>query len=544
MPRVSQAAAGSAGADVIDPPTIPAQKHYKVSVLRVSIGMFVAELDRPWTDTPFLLQGFLIDTQAELDTLRKFCRFVYIDLDLSDPQVTEAIREAEQLTAQEARAPEKHAPGFNTSLSDDGGKKRPTGKRGRQPVRTKDDLKVDSATRDRFRDLVRVSSGTAQDERSDSVLGRLLSRMSRMFGGRGKPTRSTVKAARSAVQSEVLAALPAHTTLVKYAERRQIVDELPRAKTTFQRSEGILDRVVTDIKKGGLPQVAAVKEAVDDMVDSMVDNSDALMWVARLREEDLNTYNHGVKVSLYMIALGRHLGLPKDNLSHLGQIGMLADVGKIKLPRALLDKPGMLSASEHSIVKEHVRLGLEALKRSSQLPPEVEEGISQHHERLDGSGYPKGLKGDEIGLWGRIAGIADCFSALITSRAYANALAPQDALMSMYQWAGTSFHEPLVEQFVQAVGVFPVGSLVELSSGEIAVVIAQNRVRRLEPKVLVLTWPDKRPLGQPVERDLLTQSKQSGTKGVRIARGLPAGAYGLKLRDFYADRIAEANDLL
>jgi hypothetical protein len=142
-----------------------------------------------------------------------------------------------------------------------------------------------------------------------------------------------------------------------------------------------------------------------------------------------------------------------------------------------------------------------------------------------------------------MAAIADSFAALITPRAYANALAPQDALMNLYEWAGTSFHGPLVEQFVQAVGVFPVGSMVELSSGEVAVVVAHNRVRRLEPRVLVLTCPDKTPLGQPIERDLLAQAKQTSGTRLRIVRGLAAGAYGLKLRDYYLGQIAKSHDL-
>ena len=141
-----------------------------------------------------------------------------------------------------------------------------------------------------------------------------------------------------------------------------------------------------------------------------------------------------------------------------------------------------------------------------------------------------------------MAAIADSFAALITPRAYANPSAPQDALMNLYEWAGSSFHEPLVEQFVQAVGVFPVGSLVELSSGEIAIVVAHNRVRRLEPRVLVLTWPDKAPLAEPIERDLLA-AQRSGNGRLRIIRGLPSAAYGLKLRDYYLSGIARANGL-
>lgn len=218
---------------------------------------------------------------------------------------------------------------------------------------------------------------------------------------------------------------------------------------------------------------------------------------------------------------------------------MLADLGKSKLPRAILEKPGMLSPGEFELVKQHVNLTLQVLAQLPGLAVAVTAGIAQHHERMDGSGYPNQLKGKDIGVYGKMAAIADSFAALITPRAYANASAPQDALMNLYEWSGTSFHEPMVEQFVQAIGVFPVGSMIELTTGEIAVVVAHNRIRRLEPKVLVLSNPDKSPLAQPVERDLLKEGKVKGGKPLRITRGLPAGAFGFKLRDYYLDGAAK-----
>ena len=194
-------------------------------------------------------------------------------------------------------------------------------------------------------------------------------------------------------------------------------------------------------------------------------------------------------------------------------------------------------------MKEHVDLAMEVLANGPKLPDAVTAGIAQHHERIDGSGYPKGLKGSEIGIYGKMAAIADSFAALITPRAYANASAPQDALMNLYEWSGTSFHEPMVEQFVQAIGVFPVGSMIELTTGEVGVVVAHNRIRRLEPKVLVLSNPDKSPLAQPLERDLFKEGKAKGSKPLRITRGLPSGAYGFKLRDYYLDEIAKQNGI-
>jgi HD-GYP domain-containing protein (c-di-GMP phosphodiesterase class II) len=265
----------------------------------------------------------------------------------------------------------------------------------------------------------------------------------------------------------------------------------------------------------------------------MVRNPDALMWVARLREKDKTVYGHGLQVAVYLVAFGRHLGYPKAELAQLGTIGLLLDIGKIRLPRELLEKHGRLSSGEFETVKAHVAHSLDILEETPNWSPEVLEGIAQHHERMNGSGYPKGLKADEIGLFGRMAGITDCFAALTKSRPYADAVSSYEALRSISSWGGEFFHAPLVEQFIQAIGVFPVGSLVELSTGEVAVVVSHNKLRRLKPRVLVLTASDKTPSAYPVMADLLYDPKLGGDQPAFIRRSLPAGAYGLDPRENY-----------
>ena len=527
---------------------IAASRRYQIASRHLQFGMFVAELDRPWLDTPFLLQGFLADSQVEIDTLRRICGYVYVDLELSNPEVADAIRRSEM---RESDPPPARVAGTRpvpaaaattaTPVTAAARHDPPAPGRSAQRVyRTRSDVRISSGTRARFRQLVRATAVAPHAPSGQAgVVGRALDWLRRSLrGDRVRTSPRKAAAARDAIQ----AWLPPGVVLTRYEEARPVEQELPRARQAFRRGEDVMKSLVADVRIGKLPQVAEVSSAVDDMIDSIVDNPDALMWVGRLRNEDIDSYHHGVNVALYLLALGRQLGFPRQELSHLGLIGMLADVGKIRLPRALLDKPGMLSPAEFGLIKEHVRLGLEALADSGALPPEVVQGIAQHHERLDGSGYPKGLRDEDISLYGRMAAIADSFAALITPRAYANASSPQDAMMNLYEWSGSSFHEALVEQFVQAVGVFPVGSMVELSNGEVAVVVAHNRVRRLEPRVLVLTTPEKAPLSAPIERDLLALGRGAAGR-LRIVRGLPAGAYGLTRRDYYMGEIARAHDL-
>jgi len=338
----------------------------------------------------------------------------------------------------------------------------------------------------------------------------------------------------TAQEYEARAALaPPGVVVTTYVDAVSVEQEVPRAREAVVRASDLLEKLVSDIRLGQSFEVDRIEEIVVDMVESIVRNPDALMWVARLREQDITAYGHGLQVSVYLTAFGRHLGFPKAHLAVLAQVGLLLDVGKIRLPRELLEKQGRLTPEEFEAVKAHVQHGLEILGESRNINPEVIEGIAQHHERMNGSGYPAALMGDEIGVLGRMAGIVDCFAALTNHRPYASAVSSYEALRSISGWGGDYFHEPLVQQFVSSVGVFPVGSLIELSTGEVAVVVAHNKVRRLKPRVLVVTSPDKTPVAHPAMIDLLYDPKMGGAEGVFIKRGLASGAYGLDLRDYY-----------
>ncbi len=553
---------------------------YRLDTMHLQLGMFVAELDRPWLDTPFVIEGLQIGNSEELSTLQSICRYVYVDLKKSNSSLAQKILDAHELTLRQESSPKLFSSfkGEKAAI-DRKSEDRPkpfeqldakqhsrlstdkkiqlayekiksrdpssSGEDGRRRYKARSDISITKETRGRFKDLLQNIASSVSESFADKTLRWIKERFFSAVSPQEQAARD--RKIRQEIRTELLKTKAkeeaAKLRFVSYKDSLTASEEAPRARIAFSKSEQTLGKLLADIKTGKVPQIEAIKESVDSMVESMVANPDAMLWISRMREEHQTTYQHGVKVALYMVALGRHLGFPKNELTNLGLIGILADVGKTRLPKQLLEKPGMLTKEEFLLVKEHVRLGLEALKETSTLPTDVELGIAQHHERMDGSGYPAGLVGDAISVFGRIAAIADCFAALTTPRPYANPQAPQEALMSLYEWGEKSLHSPLVEQFVQAVSVFPVGSTVELSSGEVCVVLAHNRARRLEPKVIVLTWPDKSPLATPVERDLMMQPRDVSNKPIRIIRGLPAGAYGLKIRDFYGNELAAANKL-
>ena len=509
----------------------------KVATTDLKIGMFVADLDRPWTDTPFLLQGFLIDNDKQILELRKHCQFVIVDRARSTgkefapppkvdvkaaPGRLPVNRQVTEVKTATAVAPVVAPPAAPAPVV----QKRPAFGPPSRPLK----LEEVSAQATAF-DGAEVAD---EDQDEPGLFGRFMG----LF--RGRSQRAPGAKAKIELPKETREEFAARAALIPeglevqtYRDEVSVEQEVPRARALVAHSADLLDKLVDDIRSGQGFEVERVEEIVTDMVESIVRNPDALMWVARLREQDTTTYGHGLQVSVYLTSFGRHLGFPKEQLGTLAQIGLLLDIGKIRVPKEVLEKRGKLNDDEFMIAKEHVTHSLAILAETPNFDETVLEAIAQHHERLNGSGYPIGLEGDQISIYGRMAGIADCFSALIKNRPYAEAVSSYEALRSLTSWGGELFEEALVQQFVSSVGVFPVGSLIELSTGEVAIVVAHNKVRRLKPRVLIVTGPDKTPAAHPTMVDLLYDPKLGGDEPAYIKRGLPAGAYGLDLRDFY-----------
>lgn len=327
--------------------------------------------------------------------------------------------------------------------------------------------------------------------------------------------------------------LPRSVTLVIYRDESPIEQEIVHARNLVTRADEVLNKLVDDIDADRSITLQEIRPAVELLTDSVIANPSALMWLVRMRSENKITYAHGLKVAVYLMALGRHLGFPRQQLTELGCIGLLLDIGKLKLPRTLLEKRDKLSVEEDVLMRQHVAMGVNILETAEPLAQHILLGINEHHERLDGSGYPHGLSGEVISIYGRMAAIADCFAAMTSARAYDITRSAFDALKELFKQAGTKLHAPLVEEFVQAISIFPVGSMIELSSGEVAVVIEHNKICRLEPKVLLLTDPDKTLREKPIMLDLMAQKKDQDTETMKILRGLPDGAYDIDCRDFY-----------
>lgn len=403
----------------------------RVEIDQVTPGMYVSRLDRPWSETHFPLQGFRVDTPADVERLRQSCRYVYID-------VQKSIRGA-PLTLQQRL-------GY------------------------------------------------------DSILHR------------GEP-------------------LPPPQA---YEDSASVVEELPQARRAWEDARALAARFIEDIRAGRRLSAEALSGAIEPIVASVLRNADAFHWLNALRKRDSYSYSHAVNCCALATSFGRHLGFPREMLIDLASAGMLMDIGKTRLPEDLLTRAGPLENGERALVETHVEGGIAMLAESGIGNAEIHGMIRAHHERHDGSGYPARLSGAMIPLTARMLGLIDTFDALCSARPHQAAISRHDALQWLYRQRNRLFQAELIEQFSQSLGVYPTGSLVQLNSGQVAVVMAQNPARRLYPRVTILTHADKSidPAFRQVDLWVLANAPDPD-KRVFVERALAPGAFGLDTTELY-----------
>jgi HD-GYP domain-containing protein (c-di-GMP phosphodiesterase class II) len=536
----------------------------KVKSADLRIGMFVADLDRPWIDTPFLLQGFLIEDREQLDQVIECCAWVMIDpqrstgsayepLPKPKPVERREVHEAPLVVVTKLATPVDGRP-EDGETSNDANPHLASKKKGAQndkqattPAKGRTSFAVamrastqadepedgESFAVDREAIRARLDAGVKNGERKRGFFSQLKESARNLFLTKQKDDidYSNISDEYDTPKPYVRPSfIPETVQLTIYEDKLTVEEEIQFAHEAFTRTNDLLHRVTQDIRTGGALQLEDIEAVIDDMVESMVRNPDAMMWVARLREQNTSTYGHGLSVAVNLVAFGRHLGYPKYSLSHLGLLGMLLDLGKIKIPTELLEKHERLTPVEFDLVKQHVQFGLDILHQTPNIHSDVMDGVAQHHERMNGKGYPFGLVGEKITVFGRMAGIADSYAAMTQQRNYAETASPHEALQTMSSYEGTQFHSEMLEQFIQSIGAFPVGSLVELSTGEVAVVATHNKLKRLKPKVMIITEADKTVRKFPTTKDLLYDVSE---KPVYIRRGLPPKAFGLDVSEFY-----------
>ena len=311
----------------------------------------------------------------------------------------------------------------------------------------------------------------------------------------------------------------------------ELLYSAPIIDDVYQTLDAIRQAIDVD---GGL-DMSRVGGLVEEMAACVQRNPDAMLWLTRLKKSDQYSYNHAVDVSVHLMVFGRFLGLSSEAIEELGQAGLMQDIGKAQLDPEILAKPSALTEDEYRKVQMHVASSLEILRNQQTFSDSVLNIVAAHHERYDGSGYPRRLSGESLSLPGELAGLIDTYCAMTRHRVYSPALSCQKALEALAKMRGVKFREALVDQFIQCVGLYPIGTLVELNTGEVAVVIQQNRVRRLKPRVLVLLAQDKTLERRPRSLDLILEPPTPTGEPYRIQSALPSNAYGINPDEFFLD---------
>ncbi|MGE0344300.1 MAG: HD-GYP domain-containing protein, partial [Porticoccaceae bacterium] len=283
---------------------------------------------------------------------------------------------------------------------------------------------------------------------------------------------------------------------------------------------------------GQMLDTAVAEATVDACVHSILRNPEALLWMSRIKNQNEYTAEHCLNVCVLAIAFGRHLRMTEEELHLLGLCGLLHDVGKMRIPAEILDKPGKLTVEEFEVMKQHTVIGHELLQsQSGQVHALVLDVVLNHHERPDGSGYPRALGGRGISEFARIVSVVDAYDAITSNRCYAPEQPSADAQKIIFENRGTQFDEEVALQFIQAVGPYPPGTLVELRNGMAGIVLAGKPRFRHLPTVLVLRDENKQPMEErTVELDLTDTGELS--KEFLIKRTVPDGAFGISLREY------------
>ena len=400
----------------------------KMDVEQVRIGMYVAALDRPWLESPFLFQGFVVETEDDLETLRKHCNYVFID-DVKSRDSEEVRRMVTELDAtSESRARTKFA-----------------------------------------------------------------------------------------------------TERAKQATAESFRDNLRHAVESFRRSSGGVIRFFNDMRLGKSVETEDARAVVGELVSTISTNANTALWLTNLRQKHEATASHCLNTSILALAFARHLGYSHEQLEEVGMGALLHDLGIARVPEQILNKPGNLNEEEFEVVKKHPRDGYSVLRLTRKIPDRSLDIVLHHHERVDGSGYPDGLKGDDIHESVRLVAIADMYDSMTTERVYRKAMTPQDALTSMHKRAEADFGKRLVEEFIKCVGIYPIGSLVLLHSGALGVVASFNPDARLRPLILVVRDADGRDLMPRKLVNLAAMAGQRNEPDWTISRVVNPDDYGIDI---------------
>lgn len=391
-------------------------RRIKVNASALEVGMFICDLDRPWVDSPFLLQGFLLENPNDIETVQQVCDYVYVDTSKS------TLKES---TKPSQKARRQINPPFKAS----------------------------------FEETFNHASGA------------------------------------------------------------------------YDRTHALVKSTMDNIRLGNAIDTQAAKSAVKECVNTILDNPNTMVLLTQLKNKDEYTSQHSLNVCILSIVFGRFMGLNTVKLEELGLCGLLHDMGKAKIPIEILNKEDRLNPDELEIMKAHTTLGREILMSARGVPPSTVDVAYSHHERIDGAGYPRGLKSESITTFAKIVAAVDTYDAITSDRVYQRGRSHLVGLNILTKSRGTHFPSSLIINFIACIGVYPPGSIIEFQNGEVGIVFEVTSETKTKPKVLLVLDQNKRPRKEAV-LDLAKQTHDENGQAYKIKEVLRQKAFGIDIKAF------------
>lgn len=404
----------------------------KVMPENLEIGMFVSELDRPWSESNFLLQGFSIEDELDISSIKDQCAFVYVDF-------------------KDEIQYKRHQ--FKTSVSKT------------------------------YKNAILTESEKRNFDLKEHT----------------KPARKAHKSGAKAVKS-----------------------------------------VVDKVMLGEDFDVYSVRGAIKDMVREVLSNEQAMMMMILLKQTNNRVADHSLNVSILALGFARYLGYSPKELEEIGVAAMLHDIGKSQLDMDLLEKNEKLNKSEITQLCLHTKRGYDLLMKKRDIPPLAIDVALNHHERLGGQGYPRGLKGDRINKKVRLVSIVDAFEAITSEQPHKPARSVVEAYKILMEGKGKRYDEKLVLKFIEWRGIYPPGTVVEMKNGEVGIVVSTNQKYKLKPRVLLVLDEDKQPRRTRLV-DLSTTDTDAESKPYTIFKAYENEAFGVKVQDHIEQGLIIAN---
>ncbi|MEP1214355.1 MAG: HD-GYP domain-containing protein [Marinobacter sp.] len=310
------------------------------------------------------------------------------------------------------------------------------------------------------------------------------------------------------------------------SETRPLSKEIPRARKAWTNTQTFVEQVTRNIEQGNDLNLQEARPVIRECVASIKANASAMLWMSRIKSRDAYTAEHCLRVAIFTVAFARFLGMPDEDLEIAGLCGLLHDLGKLKVPAEILNKPGALTREEFAIMRKHTTFGYELLRADTTLDPIIRDVTRHHHERIDGSGYPQQLQEWQISRFARLVSIVDAFDAMTSDRCYRDGIPTSDAIRILYRNRGRQFDADMVEAFIRMVGIYPPGTLVELTTGEVALIVAAHPGKKLKPRVEVLLDTEKK----AITPRMIDLANPAPGEQPEITRPLPDGAFGISLQ--------------